>query len=425
MFSDFAKIKVQAGAGGNGIISFRRERSIAKGGPDGGDGGRGGSVIFIADPNLDGLGRFLQKKIYKATDGKNGGRNDCHGHDGIDLTVKVPIGTIVYEINDKGKRVPIADFQKKSQQLEVAQGGKGGFGNAHFRASVRQSPRFRELGARGEQKKLILELKTIADIGLVGLPNSGKSTFLAAVTKARPKIANYPFTTLSPNLGVVNYGSKNLILADIPGLIAGAHAGKGLGHQFLKHIERTRLIVHFIDIQSLDPVVDYQVIRAELNKFSRRLAAKPEVICFTKIDTTGWLPNGPELNEYISNFSQQLKIKDKIFAISAVAHQGTTDFLKFLFGFAATVPRVKTIVKIVKKPVVARDFWEICKKGRHSYIITSQKLDRFVATTELDNEEGVARLRDIIGKMGMLKTLEEQGLQTGDEIVVGKNRFKW
>lgn len=331
MFCDLVKIKIIAGKGGDGALSFLHEKDRPKGGPDGGDGGRGGNVIFQSDENINTLTDFLRKKKFQAPDGKKGMGNNQYGKDGEDLIIKVPLGTIVNEIQSDGTWKPLLDFSSKNQQEIISYGGKGGYGNAHFVSSVRQVPKFRQLGKSGESKKLVLELKTIAHIGLVGLPNSGKSTFLSTITKARPKIANYPFTTLEPHLGVVYQGKNNLIVADIPGLIAGASQGKGLGHKFLKHIERTKLLLHLMDIQSLDPVKDYFTIKKELSDYSLVLAKKPSIVCFTKLDTTGWKSNSKELKEYIKYFKQQIKNRSKIFAVSSSTHEGLKEIIDYIF----------------------------------------------------------------------------------------------
>lgn len=427
MFCDYAKISVIAGKGGDGSISFLHEKDRAKGGPDGGDGGRGGDIIFSVDHNINTLTEFLRKKKFIAPDGANGGTNQRHGKNGDDLIVKVPLGTIVYEIKTDGQREAIVDFSQKDQNFRVARGGKGGFGNAHFTSSVRQTPQFRELGLDGQKKKLILELKTIADIGLVGLPNCGKSTFLSVVTKARPKIANYPFTTLEPNLGVLFHGRLSLIVADIPGLIEGASEGRGLGHDFLKHIERTRLIVHFIDIQSLDPIQDYLTIQKELKNFSSLLARKPFIICFTKIDTAGWTADNTDLLSYIDDFKKAIKYRGAIFAISSATHSGLPKLISFIFNKVKQLPAKKLVAikSIPKTSDTLNLFWKIKKEKKGNYRLLGTKIEQFAKITEFDNPEGLLRLKDIIKKMGIYESLVKKGFLPGHTIIIGSKRFIW
>lgn len=427
MFCDYAKITVFAGKGGDGAISFLHEKDRPRGGPDGGDGGRGGDIIFAVDPNINTLTEFICKKKFVAPDGEHGGTVDKHGKDGEDLIVDVPLGTIVYEIMPDGQREAIVDFSKKNQTFRIARGGKGGFGNAHFTSSVRQVPQFREIGLEGQKKKLIVELKTIADVGLVGLPNCGKSTFLSVVTKARPKIANYPFTTLEPNLGVMYLGKQNLIVADIPGLIEGASEGKGLGHDFLKHIERTRLIIHFIDIQSLDPVKDYYTIQNELKTFSKVLAKKPFMICFTKIDTVGWKFDDPQIKDYIKDFKKEIKYRGLFFAISSATHSGLDFLTSSIFHKIKTLP-IKNIV-IVKKAANSSDlpdkYWKIKLEKKGTYRLLGEKIEQFAKITEFDSPEGLSRLKDIIQKMGILSQLQKKGFLPGHTVVIGAKRFIW
>lgn len=421
MFSDFVKIKVVAGKGGNGIVSFRRGRSIAKGGPDGGDGGHGGNVILRSDSNLNNLGPIAHTKTYRAEDGAPGGHKDQHGKNGHDVIISVPVGTIVYEIDDQGKRIPVFDFKKNNVEHIIAFGGKGGFGNAHFTSSTRQAPRFSEYGLPGETKKLILELKSIADIGLIGLPNSGKSTFLSVVTQAKPKIADYPFTTLVPNLGVAKIGRQRIVIADIPGLIAGASQGKGLGHKFLKHVERTKILLHLIDINTVDPVADYQTIRRELREFSPKLARKREIICFTKLDSTGWPKDSSDLKDYLKKIKQAIK-KKKIYSISSITGQGVQDLLKKLIEVAQTSRFDHPVIKT--KPSSRSRPSKISQKNG-DWLISGSDMERFAAGTDFTNPEAIQRLKDIIRKRGIAKTLEKQGLQSGDKIFIGQQYFIW
>ena len=327
MLCDEALISVKAGNGGDGIISFRQDAITSKGGPDGGDGGDGGNIIFRVNSNLNTLNQFLRKKNYFAQDGAKGGKQNKTGKDGEDLIIEVPIGTIIYEATNSSKR-KLIDLINNDQEFITANGGKGGFGNTRYKSSVRRTPRKFKPGQPGEEKEIFLELKLIADIGLVGLPNSGKSTLISVLTKARPKIADYPFTTLSPNLGVLNADHKNIIIADIPGLISGASQGRGLGIKFLKHIERTKIIVHLIDIDSNDIVTDFHTISTELNQYNPELLKKPTIICLTKIDTLGFKINSRELNQIISKIKKKLGKKNDILAISSATHQGINNLIQ-------------------------------------------------------------------------------------------------
>jgi GTP-binding protein len=315
MFIDEAKIKATAGKGGNGLVSFRREKYIPKGGPDGGDGGNGGDIIILADAHTSDLSQFNRKKSYQAENGQNGMTKNMHGKNAENLILKVPLGTQVF---DDGKI--IHDFVKIDDQLTLAKGGQGGWGNQHFASSIKQTPRWSKDGLPGVSKKISLELKTIADIGLIGLPNAGKSTLLSVITNARPKIADYPFTTLEPNLGAIKMKDKTLIIADIPGLIEGASKGKGLGIKFLKHIERTKILVHVIDSLSDDIALDYKTIRAELKDFSAKLIKKKEIVVLNKIDSVS-------KKDLKSKVTKLKKIKITPILISGVTHLGVKDFV--------------------------------------------------------------------------------------------------
>ena len=321
-FIDEAIIRVKAGNGGNGAVSFRRAKYIPKGGPDGGDGGKGGDIIIKCVENINTLLDFKYKKDYEAQNGENGHGSNMHGKSGEDLTINVPKGTQIYF--DEEDEENSIDFTEVGQEVVIAKGGNGGFGNAYFKSSVNQAPRHANPGQEGEEFELFLKLKILSDVGLVGLPNAGKSTFLSVVSKAKPKIANYPFTTLEPQLGVVRIDDYDFVVADLPGLIEGASEGKGLGDRFLKHTERCGVLLHLIDINSEDIYKDYKTIRKELETYNKKLAKKVEVIALTKCDSI----TEEEIQEKLKNFEKKLKSKKNIFVISSIARIGITELLR-------------------------------------------------------------------------------------------------
>ena len=324
-FLDQAKIFVEAGCGGSGSAGFRREKFIEFGGPDGGDGGHGGSIVFTADKNLNTLIDFRFKQHFKAEKGQNGMGKKKTGKSGKDLILKIPVGTQIFE---EDNNTLIEDLTKSQQKIIIANGGKGGLGNVRFKSSTNRAPRKKTDGSKGESFWVWLQLKVIADIGIIGMPNSGKSSLLSVLTNAKPKIANYPFTTINPNLGVANYNNKEITLADIPGLIEGAHEGIGLGDKFLRHIERCKNILHLIDITNDNLIENYSKVRKELFKYSNKLTKKKEIIVFNKIDMT----SDDEMNEKVDIFSK--KIKKKIYTISALKHKGLTVLKKILVEYA-------------------------------------------------------------------------------------------
>ena len=323
-FLDQAKIYVKAGDGGSGSASFRREKFIEFGGPDGGDGGHGGSIVFVVDKNLNTLIDFRYQQHFKAEKGKDGKGKKKTGKSGKNLILKVPIGTQIFE---EDNNTLIEDLTSPEQKIVIANGGKGGLGNVRFKSSTNRAPRKKTDGNKGESFWIWLQLKVIADIGIIGMPNSGKSSLLSVLTSARPKIANYPFTTINPNLGVANYNNKEVTLADIPGLIEGAHEGVGLGDKFLRHIERCKNILHLIDITNEDLLENYSKVRKELLKYSNKLIKKREIIVFNKID----MISDEEVNKKINTFSKQ--IKKKIYSISALKHKGLTTIKRMLVNY--------------------------------------------------------------------------------------------
>jgi GTP-binding protein len=499
MFVDIAKVFVAAGDGGNGAVSFRHEKYVDKGGPDGGDGGEGGDVVFVADANTNNLVDFRFKPELKAEHGGSGAERNKHGRSGVALRVNVPVGTVVRkasadarqsgsedhkhgraaksvsseQIDEQAARPDeeiLADFTEVGQEAVIAKGGSGGFGNAHFKSSTRQAPRVAELGEKGEKFEAILELKLLADIGLVGFPNAGKSTFLSVVSNARPEIADYAFTTLTPNLGVADIDETTLLIADIPGLIEGASEGKGLGDDFLRHIERTSVILHLIDVLSDDVAGDYRKIRVELEKYSPDLIARPEIVALTKIDAVD--------DEIIAMQSTTLQnaTGSPIFAISSSAHKNTTELLRAL---AEAVNEVKAqnaasarhselvsesnknnVGEVDSIPVISLnqkqldDAWSVEKipsstknlpasfraqsrnpgdisvdpatsaqDDEYIFVVSGPKIEKFAARTDFDNVHGVNRLRDILRKLGIAHELERQGARGSSKIQIAGHEF--
>lgn len=417
-FVDKVNVIVAAGAGGNGKLSFRHEKFIDKGGPDGGDGGHGGDVVLKASRNQNTLAAFRYQKEVKADDGKPGGKTRMHGRSGKDLIVNVPVGTVA--TNQAGEVV--ADLTTDGQQEIIALGGKGGFGNAHFVSSRRQAPNFAEKGEPGEALTLQLELKMIADVGLVGLPNAGKSTLLSKLSNARPEIADYPFTTLTPNLGVVDIDNESsLLMADIPGLIEGAAAGKGLGHDFLRHIERTAVILHLIDAYTDDIPATYKTIREELKAYQPDLIKRPEIIAITKVEGLD--------EEIIEDLKAQLKkVASKKAEIFAISSQAGIGLKPMLFSLKKQVKAVRdkkikampdTSVPILKLTDTS-DAYDVVKKGS-AFIVTGERIEKFARRTNFDSDEGVQRLRDIMRRAGVLHELKRQGIEPGQQIIIGNN----
>jgi GTP-binding protein len=416
-FIDKTTVQVVAGNGGDGATSFRREKFVDHGGPDGGDGGDGGSVVMQASRNENTLAAFRYQKELKSEDGQAGSKRRKHGRSASNLIVHVPVGTTV---TDEEGRV-LADLAEDGQQAVIAKGGKGGFGNAHFVSSTRQAPKFSEKGEEGDDLSVVLELKMIADVGVVGLPNAGKSTLLAHISNARPEIADYPFTTLKPNLGVVDIDKRSSYLfADIPGLIEGAATGKGLGHEFLRHVERTKVLLHLIDAYQEDVTAAYQTIQEELKSYKVDLTNRPQIVAINKVEGLD--------QEMINDRLQQLRTvvpKDTpLFAISAQAGIGLKELL-----FS-----VKDIVELQRKVAATEELtnelpvltlhnddlaWQVVKEGK-KFIVTGRKIEKFAARTDFSNDQGVSRLRDIMRKMGIMHELQRKGIEPGQSVKVGK-----
>lgn len=412
-FVDKVTVQVLAGAGGNGKLSFRHEKYVDKGGPDGGDGGHGGNVVLVASRNQNTLAAFRYQKELRAEPGRPGDKRRKHGRSAPHLMVAVPVGTIA--TNTDGQVV--ADLITDGQQAIIARGGKGGFGNAHFVSSRRQAPGFAEKGEPGEVLELQLELKMIADVGLVGLPNAGKSTLLSKLSNARPEIADYPFTTLTPNLGVVDVDKQTSILfADIPGLIEGAAAGKGLGHDFLRHIERTAVILHLIDAYTEDVAAAYRTVRAELKAYSPALVKLPEIIALTKIEGL----DAEIINDLTAQLRRAAPKKTPILNISAQSGEGLKPLL-FSVKKAVQTVRAKLPTKALEPEIpiltlaASPEDWSITKDD-DSFIVIGSKIEQFARRTDFDNEQAVQRLRDIMRRAGITSELTRRGIQTGQTI---------
>lgn len=416
-FIDKTKVLVRAGAGGDGKMSFRQEKFIAKGGPDGGDGGHGGDVVFLASRNQNTLAAFRYQRELTAEPGQGGGKQRMHGKSGKDLVVPVPVGTVVMDMDGR----ELADLVEDGQTAIIAKGGKGGFGNAHFVSSRRQAPKFAEKGEKGEELEAQLELKMIADVGLVGLPNAGKSTLLARISNARPEIANYPFTTLTPNLGVVDIDKESsLLFADIPGLIEGAAQGKGLGHEFLRHIERTAVLVHVVDAYQPDIVEAYKTIQGELSAYDVDLGGRPQVVALNKIDGL----DEEQVEDLTAQLRKVVSESTPIYAISAVSGAGIKELL---YAVRAIVTEQRKVAAALEPedevPVLTIDDhsagWRI-EQTDSGFLITGPKIEQFAKRTDFTNEEAVQRLRDIMKKMGILHALVRKGIEAGQTIQIGE-----
>lgn len=417
MFVDKVLVSIKAGDGGNGVVSFRTEKFVDKGGPDGGDGGNGGDVVFVASRNQNTLAAFRFQKEIKAEPGKAGFSRKKHGKAGKDLEVAVPVGTVV--IDNQG--VVLADLAHDGDRAIVAKGGRGGFGNAHFVSSIRQAPRIAEKGEPGQELDATLELKMIADVGLVGLPNAGKSTLLSVISNARPEIANYPFTTLKPNLGMVDVDKDNsLLFADIPGLIEGASEGKGLGDDFLRHVERTAVLVHLIDIYNDSVAEAYQTIQSELKAYKVDLTKRPQIVALTKIDGI----DEDIIADRMTELKEVVPKKTELFAISAPSHTNIREML-FAINKKVQAERKKKAAKEPETETVPvlrlseGDSWKITKIPNGGFRVTGRKIEKFAARTDFNNEEGILRIRDIMKKMGIMNKLNKEGIQAGDKIQIG------
>lgn len=417
MFADRAKIIIRSGKGGNGHVSFRREKYIPNGGPDGGDGGRGGDVIFVVDDGLNTLTDYRHKRKFSAENGEEGGKQKCHGKNGESLILKVPRGTVIMEAES---RKVIADMSGDNTSQVILKGGRGGKGNVHFATPTMQAPKYAQPGQDAMELEVVLELKVIADVGLVGFPNVGKSTLLSRVTNAQPKIANYHFTTLQPNLGVVDLdGGKGFVIADIPGLIEGASEGIGLGHEFLRHIERTKVMIHIVDAASTegrDPIADIHAINKELENYNPELLSKPQVIAANKIDAI----YGDE-NEVIHALREAFEPEGiQVYPISAVSGQGLKELLYHVSDLLASVGNDPVVYEQEFFPELqvaeAETFTVEYDAEESVYVVEGQKIEKMLGYTNIDTEKGFLFFQRFLKEQGILEALEEAGVEEGDTV---------
>ena len=417
MFIDVAKIELKAGKGGDGSVAFRREKYEPSGGPAGGDGGDGGSIIIVADKDIKTLMDYSYKSIYKAENGGDGRNKKQFGKKGEDLILKVPVGTL---IKDYDTDTVIYDVKHDKEEFVICKGGKGGKGNVHFKSSIRQAPRFAEPGAKGEEKTIKLELKLLADVGLIGLPNVGKSTLLSIMSNARPKIANYHFTTLEPNLGVCKVGEKSFVLADIPGLIEGASEGLGLGHDFLKHIERTKILVHVLDIsgsEGRNPIEDFELINSELASYNIKLNDKKMLVVLNKTDL------GAEDN--IKEFRE--KYSDKVDEIVEISAATTENVDKLMYLIADTLDSIEDDYSTLDEQYVyfeeekEPDFK--VRKENENYIVEGPLIENLIYRTNFEVYESVNHLQKVLEDKGVIQQLKDLGIQDGDNVIIGDVEF--
>lgn len=427
MFADSAKIYIRSGKGGDGHVSFRRELYVAAGGPDGGDGGKGGDLIFEVDPGMNTLNDFRHIRKYEAGDGQPGGKRRCHGANGADLVVKVPEGTVVKEA-ETGK--VIVDMSHDCKREVILRGGRGGKGNMHYATPTMQVPKYAQPGKPGRELNVILELKTIADVGLVGFPNVGKSTFLSRVSNAKPKIANYHFTTLQPMLGVVDLeGADGFVIADIPGLIEGAADGIGLGHEFLKHIERTKVFIHMVDAASTegrDPLNDINIINSELSKYSEELAKRPQVIAANKTDVF----YGTEEDTVISLLKEEFEPKGiKVFPISAVSGKGVKELLYYVRQLLDEINEEPTVFErefTIEDITFPDEPYTVEYDSKENmYVVEGPRIERMLGYTNLDSEKGFQFFQKFLHTSGILEELEALGIEEGDTVRMYELQFDY
>lgn len=416
MFADRAKIYVRSGKGGDGHVSFRREKYVANGGPDGGDGGKGGDVIVEVDEGMNMLTGYRHVRKYLAQDGENGGKRNCRGKNGEDIVLKVPAGT-VFKDADSGK--VIADMSGDNKRIVLLSGGRGGNGNQHYATAKMQAPKYAQPGQEAQELNVLLELKVIADVGLLGFPNAGKSTLLSCISNARPEIADYPFTTLSPHLGVVDLdGEKGFVVADIPGLIEGASEGVGLGHDFLRHIERTKVMIHLVDaaqIEGRDAVEDIRIINNELKKYDENLAKRPQIIAANKIDA---IPEGDDVIERIRD--EYGKLGYDVYPISAATGKGVRELLYAVRNLLNTLPDEVTVFEpemSVARDDFSKEPYEVFFDEKNNvFCVEGPRIERMLGYTNLDSEKGFVFFQNFLKDNGILKELEALGIKDGDTV---------
>jgi len=412
---------VKAGDGGDGMISFRRERYVPFGGPDGGKGGNGGNVMVKADGSVTSLREFRQKRLYRAEDGGNGGGKRKHGRSGENLVLAVPAGTVISYKTEAGTGVFIADLEQAGEEVAVAGGGKGGWGNTHFVSSTNQAPHIAQKGEHGEEHSILLEMRLIADVGIIGYPNAGKSTLLSAASAARPKIDSYPFTTIEPVLGLVEVGQQCFVMAEIPGLIEGAHLGRGLGHDFLRHILRTKILIHLISGSSESPPEDMMRVNEELALFDPALARKPQIIALNKIDL-------PEVQARLDGIRDAFSSAGiKAFYISAATGQGVTELMaetmRTLEGVAVEVERTEVPKKVFRPQ--PRDAGVIVHRVGDEFVLSVPELERIVAGAGVSDYEVRWQLKKQLARLGVNKALEKAGIKPGDKVRCGNLEWEW
>ena len=419
-FIDRARIVIKSGNGGDGCSAFHREKYVQQGGPSGGDGGAGGDLTLLADPELTTLLDFKYQRFFRAESGEPGKAELSRGRDGENLVVRVPVGTVVRDVETGAV---IADMNKPGKEKTLLKGGRGGKGNARFATPTRQAPRFAQPGTKTLEREVELELKTIADVGLIGLPNVGKSTLLSVLTAARPKIANYHFTTLTPNLGVAQRYDKNFVLADIPGLIEGAAEGAGLGHEFLRHIERTRMLIHVVDVsgsEGRDPVEDYDAIRKELAAYSEKLPQLPEIVAANKMDLTDAQDNPARLQEYLEPKGVA------VYPVSAATHQGLEKLLDACVRMLTELPPVLEFEEeeLALKPQYEAGF-AVTREDDGAFVVTGGDVDRILDTTDPNDETSMRRFQQMLVKTGIVAALREKGAKDGDTVRLGEWEFEF
>jgi GTPase len=418
MFVDRVSVFISAGTGGSGAVSFRHEKYIDKGGPDGGDGGKGGDVIVVGSNRQNTLASFRYQREIKAKDGERGSKRKRHGKSADNLEILVPVGTVVYGPDNE----LLADITEEDQKVIIAKGGKGGFGNAHFVSSRRQTPRVAEKGEPGQEFEAVMELKLIAEVGLVGLPNAGKSTLLSRISNAKPEIANYPFTTTVPNLGVAKINDdKSLLVADIPGLIEGASEGKGLGDEFLRHVERTKVLIHLVDAYSSDIAKDYNVIRKELSAYKIDLSNRPEIVAISKIEGL----DQDIIDDLVKQLNKKVKKGTKVLAISSQSGEGLKELMSLATKYVDKISTKKAKKIESEIPVItlkeSDKHWNVSKIPK-GFLVSGKSIERFASKTDFNNFAGVDRLRDIMRKNGIMHELERAKIKPGDKIIFGEKQ---